>query len=174
MRHSAVRNYVVPGLTSYLIGKPSPFGTMRLFHSEREHQESITPHSHRFGFQCWVLRGWVRNRIWREIKYWEHDKTGDKWHSTELKYRGEFGEYDAKPGDIAPWFYEDSVYKAGACYGMTADDVHSIWFSRDALVLFFEGPPERDCSRILQPVADGALVPTFKVEPWMFERDERA
>jgi hypothetical protein len=64
MAHSPVRNYAIPGLTSWLIGQPSPKGTMRLFESSRQHQEAITPHSHRFDFQCWVLEGFVVNRVW--------------------------------------------------------------------------------------------------------------
>ena len=52
MKHSPVRNYAIPGLTSSLIGSPSPNGTVRIFECSREHQEPIIPHSHRFSFQC--------------------------------------------------------------------------------------------------------------------------
>lgn len=36
MRHSPRHNYVVPGLTSWLIGQPAPTGTVRLFESHRK------------------------------------------------------------------------------------------------------------------------------------------
>jgi hypothetical protein len=53
---------------------------------------------------------------------------------------------------------------------MTADQVHSIFFSRGAIVLFFEGSKESDTSIILEPFVNNEIVPTFKVEPWMFKK----
>ena len=168
MAHSPVRNYVVPGLTSSLIGMPSPAGTMRLFECERDHQETITPHSHRFDFQCWVLRGEVRNRIWRSnfTKYGD----GDLYEATLLHYEGEIGAYRMEPGEVNRWQYTDTVYAEGQCYAMRSAEVHSIHFSRGARVLFFEGPKVADSSMIIQPFCGGEVVPTMEVKPWMFKR----
>jgi hypothetical protein len=168
MMHSPVHNYAIPGLTSWLIGQPSAAGTMRAFTCEREHQEPITPHSHRFDFQCWVLAGSVKNRTWR--RSYDHDRDADEFHETILRFGGEFGRFAREPAGVGKWRYSDAVHAAGSCYSMPADDVHSIYFSRGAMVLFFEGPSTSDTSLIIEPVCQGRHVPTFKVEPWMFER----
>lgn len=168
MAHSPVKNYAVPGLTSSLIGNPSPAGTMRLFQCDREHQEPITPHSHRFDFQCWVLAGRVRNRIWKRSEF---GGAGDLFMSTYLKYEGEIGAYTKKSGSVDRWSYEDAFHQTGQCYGMTSDEVHSIYFSRGAIVLFFEGATKENTSLVIEPWVDNEVVPTFKVEPWMFKRN---
>lgn len=169
MAHSPVRNYVLPGLTSSLIGAPSPHGTVRLFQNTRDHQETITPHSHRFDFQCWVLRGSVRNRLWLSRGY--NDGESDLYRKTTLSYRGTIGEYDATSGEDGWWHHKTYTYEAGQCYGMASHEIHSIFFSRDAIVLFFEGPAKADASVILEPVAYGEVVPTFEVKSWMFQRE---
>lgn len=168
MAHSPVSNYAIPGLTSWLIGQPSPTGTIRMFVCEREHQEAITPHSHRFDFQCWVLAGTVRNRVWRESHF--HDQQADKFLRTPLIFAGGMGEYERGHPDVARFRYSDSVYETGQCYSMEAAEIHSIYFSRGARVLFFEGPTTHGFSQILEPYVDNEVVPTFKVEPWMFKR----
>lgn len=167
MAHSPVRNYVIPGLTSSLIGAPSPQGTVRLFQNSRDHQEAVAPHSHRFDFQCWVLRGEVTNRLWRRM--WNHP-FADQYQATTLRYCGEIGKYASEPGEVEHWRYQDKTFTEGQCYSMSADEVHSIRFSRDAIVLFFEGPTVADRSIVLQPVVDGEVIPTAAVQPWMFQR----
>lgn len=169
MRHSAIENYVVPGLTSYLIGNPSPHGTVRMFECEREQQEAVTPHSHRFGFQCWVLRGSVRNRIWTR------DLDGDFYYASRLVYGGQVGAYTREEiaDPCARWGYHDNVHEEGECYSMTADQIHSIFFSRGARVLFFEGPTTRDYSTILEPWV-GERIPTLLTKYWMFRREDEA
>lgn len=166
MKHSPVRNYVVPGLTSWLVGGASPQGCVRLFESEREHLEPVIPHSHRFDFQCLVLAGWVRNRVWMR-SYGDGD-----WFVSSTHTKGRMGAYEVKEGGRERFTYQDITYVAGARYEMNHDDIHSIWFSRGAKVLFFEGPEVVDFTTILEPVANNERVPTFKVEDWMFRRDE--
>lgn len=170
MRHSPIRNYVVPGVTSWLIGSPSAAGTVRLFESTRDHQEEVTPHSHRFDFQCWVLRGTVRNRVWLPAP--EGEKGADLFQSSRLTYWGATGGYAKVPETSRGWRYDDDQYTPGQCYAMKSDAVHSIHFSRGALVLFFEGPQVSDSSIVLEPVVDGEVIPTFRVEPWMFRKEE--
>jgi len=165
MKHSPVRNYGgIPGLTSWLLGAAGPYGLVRLMECSRDHQEPIVPHSHRFDFHCVVLDGQVRNLIW------ERDCLGDEFQETELHYSGEPGEYLQEAGDTAKWSRRVSSYTAGDEYFMTANQVHSIFFSRETSVLFFEAPATSDVSIILQPVVDGVVVPTFKVEDWMFQK----
>jgi hypothetical protein len=172
-RHSPVRNYVIPGLTSWLIGgQTEGEGVLRLFECDREQQESIAPHSHRFDFNAWVLRGEVENRVWRPLRETEPERFGDLYRSKTLVYRGQIGDHEAL-AESPPerWCYEPKNYRAGDTYGMRASEVHSIIFWRNTLVLFHEGPTVSDGSIVLEPVCYGKTVPTFKVEPWMFQRN---
>jgi hypothetical protein len=168
MRHSPVRNYVVPGLTSWLIGNPSPAGTMRLFECSRDHQENITPHSHRFDFQCWVLTGSVRNRVWRETSF---SNEGDLFQRSSLTYDGEIGGYQRQAEGVKRYVYTDTAYEADQWYSMQAHEIHSINFARGTEVLFFEGPTITNVSQMLEPFVNGAAVPTFEVKPWMFQKE---
>lgn len=172
MAHSPVSNYAIPGLTSYLIGSPGPKGTVRLFHCSREHQEAITPHSHRFDFQCWVLRGIVRNRLWHRAA--ENHPRADQYSVSSLQYKGSMGKYAKEHVEISSWVFTDRHFAAGECYSMNADEVHSIFFSRDALVLFLEGPTVSDSSIVLEPYVDNETIPTFETRPWMFKRSPSA
>jgi hypothetical protein len=166
MMHSPVRNYAIPGLTSWLIGNPSPTGTLRFFECSRDHVEPITPHSHRFDFQCWVLAGTVKNRVWRYS-----GSNGDIYGKSRLVYAGDCGKYTQERAGDDRFVFSDTVYETGEWYSMTADMIHSIYFSNGAQVLFFEGPTISDVSVILEPVVDGETIPTFEVKPWMFQRD---
>ncbi|MCY1166567.1 hypothetical protein D9M73_65090 [compost metagenome] len=170
MCHSPVRNYVIPGLTSYLIGQPSETGTLRFFHNARDHQEAITPHSHRFDFQCLVLKGEVQNRVWTRLPI-ESMQRGDSYMVSELRYRNGIGKYRKTEQGHSRWAYADSHYGAGDWYSMSADQVHSINFGAGTEVLFFEGPTVSDWSVVLEPYVDGETIPTMKVEPWMFRKD---
>lgn len=165
MKHSPVHNYGgIPGLTSWLIGAPSEHGMVRLMKSFRTHQEPIVPHSHRFHFHCQVLAGRVRNIIW------EPDACGDEYEATELLYSGAPGKYERGDSARKRWGMFTNVYAEGQEYSMRATEVHSIFFDRDTSVLFFEGPAVSDRSIILQPVVRGEVIPTFRVEDWMFKK----
>ena len=170
MSHSRVVNYAIPGLSSSLIGEPGPNGTVRLFESSRDHQEVITPHSHRFDFQCMVLAGEVRNRIWEQNELDFPKVEGDEFRLSTLEYEGKMGKYRKNEGAVYRYSYRDEVHKAGSVYSMFAEQIHSIFFSRGAVVLFFEGPTTSDSSIILEPHVEGKTVNTFKVEPWMFRK----
>jgi hypothetical protein len=166
MKHSPVHNYAIPGLTSWVIGAPSKDqGMVRLFENERQHYEPITPHSHRFDFTAQVLKGRVRNILW------EQDKDGDLYQLSTLRYCGETGKYEGQSfKDVMRFSPLSADYTEGQVYSMTGDQIHSIYFDRGTVVLFLEGPKKSNYSSILQPVVDGELIPTFKVEDWMFKR----
>lgn len=172
MRHNALRNYIIPGVTSHLIGGDK-FGKVRLFEAGRSARDFVTPHSHRFDFTCLVLTGDVRNTLYCESGC--ASATSEQWCiSTINQVCGANGIEDyAHVRETSPtnWFQITNAYKAGDTYSMRYDEIHSIQFDRGTQVLFFEGPPKVTSSRMLEPWIDGKVVPTFTTESWMFQRD---
>lgn len=168
LANSELRNYIAPGLSSWLVGGPGNNGMVRLFDSEREQREWITPHSHRFNFTCLVLRGTVTNILLRPA----FQEPGELYAVGSLRRKpGTFGDYEFAPGLQPQRFVEERhVYRAGDVYAMTSEQIHSIQFGRGAQVLFFEGPEVTDESVVLEPWANEKRVPTFSTQPWMFER----
>lgn len=170
LAHSPIHNYGgIPGLTSWLIQRNDDGSMVRLMECCRDHQEPIIPHSHRFDFKCLVLAGKVVNVMWHNNG--NHNfVTGDAFIQSEMIYGGEPGQYKKVPGPINKWNRSFHNYEKGDEYQMTADQVHSIFFSRGAMVLFFEGPQVSDRNIILEPVVDGEVIPTFQVPQWAFKR----
>lgn len=163
MQSDIVRNYVIAGLDSSLLNK----GKVRLFECGRNHQDSITPHSHRFDFACLVLRGSVVNRIWKEPSF-EDEDGGDFFEESTLTYEGEIGEHKKRRKGRNYYSYSERRYEAGETYSMQAEQIHSISFSKGALVLFFEGPQSCTTSMIIEPVVDGVVIPTYEKRDYMF------
>lgn len=177
MAHSPVRNYVIPGLTSWLIGGRGPQGqVVRLFECERNHIEGIVPHSHRFDLHSIVVDGEVTNRLWvtRAISPGSRVEYGEDCYQIlkqTLVDDGSMGNYSLEKGAIVAAKAYNSTYAAGDSYFMKSDEIHDISFSKGAAVLVFEGPQVTRESLVLQPRVDNTMVPTLKVEPWMFKRD---
>lgn len=160
MKSSKLSNYIVAGLDSYLLTS----GKVRLFECSRNHQDSVTPHSHRFDFSCLVISGAVCNRVWKEC----NEDDGDFFQSSIITYSGDVGSHSVKPEGRDFWSYSDSKYKAGDIYSMTSDQVHSIFFSKGATVLFFEGPDKSNDSIIIEPVVNGQVIRTYEKKDYMF------
>lgn len=147
IKHSPIRNYIVPGLTSWLITELSDKGCIRLFESQRTHLERIIPHSHRFDFTCVVIRGEVINTIYERPSAGHEDEQKDqKYAEIILENKGMPGSY----GALAPQNWPihcyrpySASYKSGETYSMTAEQIHSIQFCKDTMVLFFEGPKKK-------------------------------
>ena len=161
MKTDGILNYVVAGLDSYLLGN----GKVRLFECSRNHQDQLTPHSHRFDFACIVLAGSVTNRVWTRCTH----QDGDIFMTSTLSYNGEVGNHTVSEGTTGYWKYTDTVYTVGESYGMSSSEVHSIQFSKDAKVLFFEGETQRNTSIIIEPFVHGKTVSTYHKAPYMFE-----
>jgi hypothetical protein len=179
MKHSRLRNYIAPGLTSHLIGG-GEFGKVRLFSAERATMEFITPHSHRFDFTCLVLKGLVHNTIFtqhpQDSIFVPSTVSCEAWCvSTINQVCGANGlmnyvhERDSGP---THWLPMTDRWCAGDTYSMTYDQIHSIKFERGSQVLFFEGPQVSTVGKMLEPWENGKVIPTFRTEPWMFDRTE--
>jgi hypothetical protein len=169
MKHSPSRNYVIPGLTSWLIGKPSKeHGCVRMFTMSRHHEEPIVHHSHRFDFRCLVLNGMVSNHVWTRVF---NTDDADLYEVSNLEFQGEIGKHTRTPVQRCYFRKHVSTFGAGDEYGMKAEHFHSIYFERGTSVLFFEGPNRLKISQILEPVVDNETIPLFKTENWMFRGD---
>lgn len=168
MKHSGIRNYVTPGLTSWLVGGEG-HGKIRLFTADRDTREWVTPHSHRFDFTCMVLAGSVTNILFSRTG--RRDQ-GNAYAVGILRApTGGIGAYEFRSGEEVGHFDENSyVYSTGETYGMRHHEIHSIRFSRGAVVLFLEGAEVTTESVVLEPWSDGRRVPTFATQPWMFDR----
>ena len=163
MANNAIDNYVIPGVTSYLIGNNNK---VRLFHCTRNHTEYVVPHSHRFDFTARVLQGYVTNCIYRENKHNE----ADTYQVSSLVYGGKPGIYNVIPGGVKGYVIYSDNYHYDETYSMKFNEIHSISFRKDTYVLIYEGPDKTDTTQILQPYVNGEVIPTFKIEPWMFRR----
>lgn len=169
--HSPIENYVVPGLTSYLIGLPAKDGSLvRLFHSAIEQEMFITPHSHRYDSHHTVLKGEVKNIIYTPPYNSEYfDEELDEYYLSELIADEGLGEYVIK--EVGPRKYRKiySEYSAGESYAFSSTQIHSIKFGKNTYVLVVQGFTITDTSAILEPYIAGERVPTFTVEDWMFK-----
>jgi hypothetical protein len=168
LMHSPVRNYAVPGVTSYLVKETDEY-LFRAFHMERHQITTIVAHSHRFNLYSYVLQGRVMNTIWHPVDEVADDL--DAFYKTELNYKNAFGKYDML--DVGLNYYKPSNhhYEAGDDYYMSSSDIHMISFEKNTLVLIREDKNSYiDKSYILEPVDKNLKrIPTFKVESWMFQ-----
>jgi hypothetical protein len=171
MLHSTLYNYIVPGLTSHLVGGSDAHGRVRLFDAQRETLEFITPHSHRFNFTCLVLEGRAHNTLFIKT---HTDSNSEPWVvSTIDQVCGANGirEYvHVRDTEPTYWTHATFTYDVGETYSMSFKEIHSIKFERGSMVLFFEGPQLVTTSQMIEPWANDKVVPTFRTEPWMFER----
>ncbi len=168
MMSSPVQNYAgLPGLKSSLIAADAggANGRVRVFEASRLPREQIVPHSHRFSFQCLVLQGTVWNMKWAE------DERGDEFAMSSLYYN-DMGDYKKTFVRNGRWSENEVAYRAGEWYSMAAHEIHSIEFSKEAVVLFMEGVSYMRTTEILEPVVEDEVVPLLKVEPWMFKKKE--
>jgi hypothetical protein len=172
MCNNRLSNYILPGLSSVLIGGDDAYGKVRLFESSRDTLEFITPHSHRFDFTAIVLAGEVENTLFVHSP----SGAGDEWcRSTITQVCGKDGILNyshERDADRTWWTKTVHTYGEEDTYSMQFHEIHSIKFSRGARVLMLEGPQVINHSIMIEPWVDGRVVPTFKVEKWMFNRGE--
>lgn len=171
MKNSGLSNYIVPGLTSYLVGGKD-HGKVRVFAATRNDMNFITPHSHRFDFTSFVLKGRVRNTLYRECP--AELESAELWVKSSInqvcgldgicKY---IHDREERPTSL---YAHTTEYGPGETYKMDCTEIHSIQFTKGAIVLFFEGPQKKATGTMLEPWINGKVVPTFKTEDWMFQK----
>jgi hypothetical protein len=166
-RGNRLRNYIVPGLDSTLISK------VRMFEMKREQDMLITPHSHRFDLSCYVLEGRVVNTTYEMVQgsapYGGPDLRGNSYGRSILSYNGQPGHYEKALDGVYRYYKTPKTYEKGDWYDMTHNTVHSITFEKGARVLIFEGPDVSKETVVLEPCDhNDQIIPTFKVEEWMF------
>lgn len=170
MLNNRLGNYIVAGLESAMVGdQGDTFGKVRLFDtSQRATRDEITPHSHRFDFVCLVLSGCVKNAIYHP------DEKGEEWCVSRIdQVCGKDGIRNyTHTREVEPTRFrrQDDMYSTGNVYAMNHDQIHSIEFWKGSKVLFFEGPQLTTTSHMIEPWVRGKVVPTFRTEPWMFEK----
>jgi hypothetical protein len=171
MTYDPIGNYIVPGLWSSLVAEGHHSSQkVRLFTNSRTQDQHITPHSHRFDLACMVLHGSVENTIYEPYpEEWGGTKYGDRFMASKLTYSGVPGKYKQEQIEAELYGHRTNTYVAGQWYYMTHEQIHSIKFSKDAMVLVFEGDSKTDTTTILEPFVNGKVIPTFKVEDWMFK-----
>ena len=131
MSTDKISNYVIAGLDSSLLGN----GCVRYFENSRDHQDQITPHSHRFDFCCLVLNGKVENTIWTT----PDNEDSDEFVVSELSYCGEVGVHDVENLRTQRYAPQSSSYYTGDVYQMLHSEIHSIKFSRVQRYCFLKG-----------------------------------
>ena len=171
MGHSRVKNYIVPDVTSMLVGSDDGSqGRVRIFDSRRDQDMLVTPHSHRFDLWSYVVEGSVENTIYAQARVGE---TGDMYKKVYQKFGGEIGEFEVS-SEMPKQRYNKFVntYNRGDSYFMEYDQIHTIKFSRDTVLLIIEGKPKSSNNAVLFPVTnDDTVINTLTTEEWMFRRE---
>lgn len=168
LKQDPIHNYAgIPGLTSWMIHKGEEGkGCTRMFEMTRNHEGFITPHSHRFDFECFVLEGEVCNSLYRKTLLGD----GDLYSETVMQYAKEPGSYERGEVSKNRYVRQDYTHFVGDRYQMRASEIHTIQFKRGTRVLFVEGVVESDTNVILEPIEGGLTLQTFEVKPWMFKK----
>lgn len=160
-------NYIIPGLTSTLLGSPAAGGMFRLFEMRRDQEVEVVPHDHRYDFQCFVLEGEVRNRLYCVLERRNVPTHAVFLHDPDTHaVSGPLGLVEAS--------FHESTYLEGDWYDMKASQFHSIWFGKGTKVLFIEGRKQNELSRCLVPYVNGRVCDTFYWRDWMMAAPQEA
>jgi len=177
MSGEEIHNYILPGLTSRKIATGEDGGMVRMFEMTAQQQGTITPHSHRFDLTCCVLHGEVLHQRYKDITApgdtSEYQYAGS-WVPTWLKYDGAPGHYsEPERRPRGEYCVKTESFVQGDWYQLKYNEIHSVAFARTTKLLLFEGPPQTDVTTLIEPYVNGERIPTFRVEPWMFQTEEK-
>jgi hypothetical protein len=161
--HSVIHNYAIAGMDSYIIGDPAD--RTRLLHMTRHQLDYVTPHSHKTDLTCTVLNGMVINTIFTK------GKGGDYFIKTPLIYQGEAGKYVKQKSQAKKMYVLDiKGYHSRQQYSMPYYDIHSIWFTKGAMLLLKSGDVVTDATFILEPYSNFRHVQNFHVHKGLFKK----
>ena len=166
MLTSRIQNYIIPGLASQLVTN----GRVRVFTQTTEQMSLVVPHSHRFDLACCVIEGSVENTFWQKSA--PGNFRASEFAVTEAFYEGNPGSYRVDELPRAHFVPYSITYSQNEWYAMSSEEIHSVRFSKGAVVLLFEGPAKSEFSVALEPIVNGVRIPLFKVEDWMFNLKE--
>lgn len=165
--HSPVFNYILPGLTSWMIASSDEL-TVRLFTMHRNTEGFVHPHSHRFGFSAMVLAGHVYNTL-----YTQHDQHSEARLYDQHKITprdGGLGEYRFEQSEAVRLRSETTLFAVGETYCMEPQHIHSITFSNGAAVLMYEQRTSEICDSLI--FTPPTVRPEALTQPWMFKRGQ--
>ena len=166
-RDSTISNYVAPGLESVSLGRSNGFH-VRMFHMTAHQMMHITPHSHRFNLLSFVMAGEVEHHVYEKVAG-GYENRPIAYTLAILSQKGKFGEYETELYSNGMFFRYEAVHKAGGSYFLSADEYHSLIFSKGARVLVIEGPEVNE-PKILVPLVKGAACSTLFTADWMFKK----
>jgi quercetin dioxygenase-like cupin family protein len=158
-RHSLIKNYVIAGLESYLVGEPEK--RQRILSMTRDQVDFITPHSHRFDLVTQVLKGKVTNILFELSPY-------DLYAESILKYEGKPGNYTKRFYGYKGYKQNKYEYKEGDFYSMPHWAIHSIVFEKGTEILITESKQITNESVILEPFSGGKHVNNFNIPNNLF------
>lgn len=169
-KHSAILDYVIPGLTSSLLDiKPRVFEYTGDGHFPLEVGDPgyITPHSHRYAFYAIVLSGHVMNSVYTEAD------DGEIFAVQTLNYGGKPGVYTLdREQSFRKFSPLHQNYFEGMFYYMAPNEIHTIRFRPGTKVLMLEGPSVSLSTKVLFPVVGGKVVNTMDRDMRAFFRSE--
>ena len=153
-----IQHYAIPYLTSHQVQ------SAEILHMEHYQHGLVAPHSHRHNLLFVVLEGAVSNDLYLP------DDRGPEYLIRTIKYGGRPGKYSSDNEEARGRFRSVRYsFNAGDCFRMLADEIHSIYFGKDAKLLRVSGPELTETSLQLIPVTDKAVcVDIAAVQPWMF------
>ena len=169
-RGKVLEDYIVPGLRSTELARLAAGGMIRLFEMSHEQEFFVVPHDHRFGFNCYVLRGTAWNTIYHVR---EADCALDQATHAAAPYLRSSHSLDLRSVRLMRCELETVPYGEGSWYSMEHSAFHTIEFTKDARVLFIEGPEEKSGpNSCLLPVVNGKIYNTFFWGAWMMREAE--
>lgn len=158
-----LNNYVIPGLRSEAYVEELDTGAMiRTFEMLRDQEYFVTPHDHRYDFQCMVLEGKVVNTVYKLFECSELSAT----HAI-LPYDPALRVLDHEKAKLVRAESERRTYVNTDWYIMGHEEFHSIQFDKGTRILFLQEADKKTQSNCLLPYVDGKILDTFIWRDWM-------
>lgn len=166
-RPRALRNYILPGLTSYKLADLEGGGMLRVFEMERDQETEVVPHNHRYAFGCYVVHGSVEHTIYGVSGC---DRSTATHAAMQYNHVGKC--IDSESARFVQATFTTRSHGPGDYYALGPTTFHRVRFSRGTVVLFVEGPPDQQYSEVLVPYERGRICSSFVWGDWMMQPKE--